>query len=180
MNDLVQLLEDASFAVSSAAVKASDPKLQRRLVIAGLTLRNLAIALRRGTVVVPDAAIAICTKELGETLQAANAAKNDAGYGRVLYEALEAIDTVERHLMSAGAASASAGSNFAAMGIDSLVDMQGYTPLPPDLFPPRWPRWPLPPRNWPFPWPPRPFPPSPWPPGPPPWLDARNWEIGGY
>ncbi len=177
MNDLVQLLEDASTAVSSVAVKASDTKLQRRLAMAGLTLRNLAIALRRGSVTMPEAAVAICAKELGETAQAVNAAKNDAGYGRVLYEALEAIDTVERHLVSAAAANA-----FAMMGTDSLFDMpQSYTPLPPDIFPPRWPRWPLPPpRNWPFPWPPRPFPPSPWPPGPPPWLDARNWEIGGY
>lgn len=175
MDDLIQLLEDSSAAVSAVALKTSAPKTQRRLVICSLDLRNLAIVLRRGTHVVPEGAKAVCVKELRETLLAAKAAKNEEGYGRVLSEALESVDVVEQHMVVE-----TAGMSNLAAALSARGTMQGLTPLPPDVFPPRFPRWPIPPRDWPFPWPPRPFPPSPWPPGPPPWFDTRGWESSGF
>jgi hypothetical protein len=180
MDDLIELLATASTAVSSAAGKATGEKMRKQLLVCALDLRNLAIELRRGSAVIPEGAIAVCVKELRETLAAAKSAKSEDGLGRLLAEALEAVETVEQHMVAKEDHALEAAMALTARGMPA-----GLTPLPPDIFPPRWPRWPKHPRGWPphIPWPPRPFPPQPWPwpPGPPPWWDMSGWgrDSGG-
>lgn len=175
MDDLIESLALASSAVSSAAGKAAGEKMRKQLLVCALDLRNMAIELRRGSATIPEGAMAVCAKELRETLAAAKSAKSEDGLGRLLAEALEAVEVVEQHMVSKEDHALEAAFAFATRGMPA-----GLTPLPPDLLPPRLPRWPRRPRGWPpqIPWPPRPFPPQPWPwpPGPPPWWGAGGWE----
>ncbi|MFD0725210.1 hypothetical protein [Lysobacter brunescens] len=175
MDDFISALEETAIAVAAVSGKAKNSKLQMQLIAVSLHLRNYAIALRKGSVTFPDAALPICMKELGDAGKAAASAKNESDYAMVLVEANEAAIVIGQYVESAGPQAGGLDSAFAA-----TKSLAGLTPLPPDQWPPKWPRWPRPPRNWPFPWPPRPFPPSPWPwppqPVPPPWWESIDWD----
>lgn len=171
MTDLIPLLNTASASVSGAGIKTSNPKLQKQLLVRAIDLRNLAIVLRRGEMQVAPAAVDACAKELNDTIAAAKAAKIEEGQGRVLAEALEAVEAVEQHLVPVVDPAIESARLFSAHTLPA-----GLTPLPPDLLPLRGPWWVRKPRGWPpgWPWPPRPRPPEP----PPWWDDVRNWERG--
>jgi hypothetical protein len=171
MDELIVLLEKTASAVSVVAGRTGHPKLQRQLIVAALQLRNLAIALRKGVIRIPPAALPVCEQEVGEALAAAKAAKNEADFARVLIEANEAIATVRDHAVAEGQAAAMEKMAFSAMR-----DLPGAGLTPIDICPPR--DWPMPnPMPFPMPrppwWPPRPLPmpgpfPSPW--------DRYAWE----
>lgn len=173
MTDLILLLNTAAAGVSGAGIKSNAPKTQQQLLVCAIELRNLAIVLRRGERQVAPGAVDVCAKELNDTIAAAEAAKNEEGYGRVLAEGQVAFRTVELHLVPA---------IDPAVESARLLSMRtfpaGLTPIPPDLAPHgAW--WPRNPSPWPphWPWPPRPMPP--WPPEPPPWWDdMRGWDRG--
>ncbi|MGN6152175.1 MAG: hypothetical protein ACTHOH_09235 [Lysobacteraceae bacterium] len=171
MTDLIPLLNTASAGVSGAGIKTSNAKLQKQLLVRAIDLRNLAIVLRRGEVQVAPAAVDACAKELNDTIAAAKAAKTEEGYGRVLAEALEAVEAVEQHLVPVVDPAIESARLFSAR-----APLPWLTPIPPDVVPPRGAGWPRRPPGWPPHWP---WPPRPWPPEPPPWWDeVRNWERG--
>ncbi len=175
MDDFISALEETAIAVAAVSGKTTNPKLQLQLIGASLHLRNYAIALRKGSITLQEAALPICTKELSDTRKAAASAKNESDHAKVLIEANEAVIVIGQYVEPAGLQAAGLESAFAASR-----SLGGLTPLPPDQWPPKWPRWPKPPRDWPFPLPPRPFPPPPfpWPPQPvpPPWWDSVGWD----
>lgn len=175
MDDFILALEETAIAIAAVSGKTTNPKLQLQLISASLQLRSYAIALRKGSITLPDAALSLCAKELADAHRAAASAKNQSDYANVLIEANEAVIVIGQYVEMTGTQTAARESAFAAARSPA-----GLTSLPPDLWPPKWPRWPRPPRDWPFPWPPRPFPPSPWPwppqPVPPPWWDNVGWD----
>jgi hypothetical protein len=172
MTDLVLLLNNASASVSEVGIKASGPKLQKQLLVRAIDLRNLGIVLRRGDMQVAPAAVDVCARELNETIAAANAAKSEEGYGRVLAEAMEAVEAVEHHLVPVVDPAIESARLLSTRGLSA-----GLTPIPPDVSPlPRGAGWPRRPPGWPPHWP---WPPRPWPPEPPPcWDEMRGWERG--
>ena len=175
MTDLIELLSDASTAVSNAGLKSNSVKMRKQLLACAIKLRNLAIVLRRGEMEVAAPAVDGCASELKDAIAAAKAAKNEEGYGRVLAEALEAIEAVEQHLVPR-----IDPAMESALMLSARTMPAGLTPIPPDLLPPSHvPWWARKPRGWPphWPWPPRPTPP--WPPEPPPWWDEiQAWGRG--
>ena len=113
MDDLIESLALASSAVSSAAGKAAGEKMRKQLLVCALDLRNLAIELRRGSATIPEGAMAVCAKELRETLAAAKSAKSEDGLGRLLAEAaarLAAADPVAAASVPAAALAVASGT----------------------------------------------------------------------
>jgi hypothetical protein len=169
MDEFILALEETASAVAAVSGKTKNPKLQLQLITASLQLRSYAIALRKGSITLPEAALPPCSKELEDAHRAATSAKNESDYADVLIEANEAVIVIGQYVEIGGAQMAARESAFTAARLPA-----GLTPLPPDLWSPKWPRWPRPP----FPWPPRSFPPSPWPwpPQPPTWWDNIGWD----
>lgn len=173
MDELVQLLEEGSAAVSDQVSSAPKTAMKSQLRKAAQDLWNLAVILRGGAYVVVPSALPVCIQQVQDVLDV-----SDDGHGEMLSQALEANNVVRVHMLPSQAT-----HKFQAAVLQHAQPFSLEREIPPDYLPPRGPRWPLPPIDWPrwpmppyppYPWPrPKPWPPEPWP--LPPWWNEVNF-----
>jgi hypothetical protein len=166
MDELIQLLEEASSVVSEKVSSAPNTAMKSQLNKAAMDLHNLAMILLSGAYSVAPPALPRCDKELQDVLNAA-----DGSHGEVLAQAREAYDIVRSQMQSKHAQMQSkhAAAELYAATPQNTQLFSLEREIPPDYLPPRPPRWPTPPIDWPR-WPLPPYPPGPW-------LRPRPWPL---
>lgn len=91
------LLNEATSVFVGASNACKDEKAARELLVVAFRMRNYAVGIRVGAVVIPEKAVEPCSKEIQEAKDAAELATNGRGssYDRAVVEGYQAIGTLD-------------------------------------------------------------------------------------